>query len=297
MSTEQNKTTVRQRVNETKSATDGNAIAKRLQTRVSRSQLLKAAGAGLAIAAVPGVAAAAPTSDAGSAAGFSFPFFPGATGTYTTELIQDILNAVITTRYLVADAVYFNLTHGTFPAPVTTSFQVGLARFQYEIDFLASLGAVPVTTTATLSPAVTNDPTLLPKYQLATSVVTTSMFITATREFAELGQPVLAKWMAQLAAREAESVSGVRAAAGNPGLPTAFETELFLYTRDGLDALKGLGLFGGDGPAVMYPGRDVILAATGPWASRIIQRTPNNASSSITVSGIGDLDKILGERV
>jgi hypothetical protein len=261
--------------------------------KLSRVQLLTAAGAGLAAALVPAAGAAAPNPGTGR---LSFPYFPPAQGSYTTEQIQDILNSVITTRYLVADAVYFTLTQGSFPAPVVTSQQIGLARFQYEIDFLASIGATPLTTTATLNPAVVKDPTLLPKIQLATSVVTMSMFITATREFAELGQPVLAKWMAQLAAREAESVQSVRSAAGNPSRPNAFETDLFLYTRDGLDALKGLGLWGGTGTPVPYPGRDAILAAAGPWANRIIQRRPNDAGSSIRVSGLGDLDTILAER-
>ena len=265
----------------------------RVPLKLSRVQLLTAAGAGLAAALVPTVVAAEPNPGVGR---LSFPYFPPVHGSYTTEQIQDILNAVITTRYLVADAVYFTLTNGNLPASAQTSQQIGLARFQYEIDFLTSIGATPLTTTATLNPAVVKDPKLLPKIQLATSVVTMSMFITATREFAELGQPVLAKWMVQLAAREAESVQGARSAAGNPSLPNAFETDLFLYTRDGLDALKGLGLIGGSGLAVSYPGRDTILAAAGPWAGRIIQRTPNNAATSITVSGLGDLDTILAER-
>jgi hypothetical protein len=225
-----------------------------------------------------------------------FPFFPPVQGTYTTESIQEILNSVVTTRYLVADAVYFIITRTGPSGPALTSLQIGLVRFQYEIDFLESLGAVPVTTTANLDPAVLKDPSLLPKAQLATSVVTMSMFITATREFAELGQPVLAKWMTQLAAREAESVASARAAAGNPSPPNAFETDLFLYTRDGLDALRGLGLIGGKGPAVAYPGRDALLAATGPWASQLIQRVPNNAASSVTISGLGDISSLLGER-
>jgi hypothetical protein len=258
--------------------------------RLSRVQLLTAAGAGLAAALVPTAVGAEPHPGTGR---LSFPYFPPAQGSYTTEQIQDILNAVVTTRYLVADAVYYTVTHGLVSGPALTSQQIGLARFQYEIDFLASIGALPVTTTATVG---LSDPTLLPKAQLATSVVTMSMFLTATREFAELGQPVLAKWMAQLAAREAESVQSVRSAAGNPSLPNAFETDLFLYTRDGLDALKGLGLWGGTGTPVPYPGRDAILAAAGPWANRIIQRRPNDAGSSIKVSGLADLDTILAER-
>jgi hypothetical protein len=265
------------------------ALGQYLMARVSRAQLL-ATGAGLALAALPASAAAGGSSQTGR---LEFPFFPQVKGTYTTELILDILNAVITTRYLVADAVYDGIIHGGLSGPALTSQQIGLARFQYEIDFLASVSATPLTTTATLGPI---DPALLPKVRLATAVIFMSMFITATREFAELGQPTLAKWMVQLAAREAESVQGARSAAGNPSLPNAFETDLFLYTRDGLDALKGLGLMGGSGVPVPYPGRDAILAAAGPWAGRIIQRTPNNAASSITVSGLGDLDKILGER-
>ena len=262
----------------------------RRHARVSRAQLLTAAGASLAAALVPTAGATAPIAGSGR---LEFPYFPRVPGSYTTEQIQDILNAVVTTRYLVADAVYFIITRGLASGSALTSQQIGLARFQYEIDFLASIGALPVTTTATLG---LSDLKLLPKIQLATSVVTMSMFITAIREFAELGQPALAKWMAQLAAREAESVRGARDAAGNPSLPNAFESDLFLYTRDGLDALKGLGLWGGTGTPVPYPGRAAILAAAGPWADRIIQRKPNDASSSIRVVGLGDLDTILAER-
>ena len=120
--------------------------------------------------------------------------------------------------------------------------------------------------------------------------------MTATREFAELGQPTLAKLMTQLATREAESGERSREASGNPISPSAFETDLFLYTRDGLDALRGLGLIGGSGPVAPYPGRGAILAAAGPWTGRTVQRRPNNAGSSITVRGPGDVDRLLEER-
>ena len=276
-----------------------NGIVSHLKARISRAQLIRAAGAGIALGALPRAAAANGTATYpgnGAPASLSFPFFPPVQGTYTTESILDILNAVITTRFLVADAVYFGITQGGLSGPALTSQQIGAARFQYEIDFFSSLGAKPVTTTATLTPALFKDPALLARAQLATAVITMSMFITATREFAELGQPTLAKWMVQLAAREAESVQRARESAGNPSLPNAFETDLFLYTRDGLDALRGLGLIGGSGLPVSYPGRDAMLAAAGPWANRIIQRAPNNAGSSITVSGPGDVERLLGER-
>jgi hypothetical protein len=286
-------------MNEREQAGREHSMVERLKTSVSRAQLFKAAGAGLALAALPKIAAADGTvtyPGNGAPASLSFPYFPQVQGTYTTESILDILNAVITTRYIVADVVYFSLTHGPLPAPAMADFQAGLARFQYQIDFLASLGARPLTTTATVNLAASETPTLLSKIRVATGVITTAMFITATRELAELGQPTLAKWMAQLAAREAESGERSREASGNPISPSAFETDLFLYTRDGLDALRGLGLIAGSGPAAGYPGRDAILAAAGPWADRTIQRTPNNASSSVTISGLSDVDNLLAER-
>lgn len=284
-------------MSEQKRTVNETVLVRHPKTRISRAQLIKAAGAGIALGALPRAAAATGTASYpgnGAAASLSFPFFPPVQGTYTTELILDILNAVITTRYIVADVVYFSVIHGPVPPPAMADFQAGLARFQYQIDFLASLGATPLTTTATLNPV--EDPAALSKIRVATGVVTTAMFMTATREFAELGQPTLAKWMAQLATREAEAGERSREASGNPISPSAFETDLFLYTRDGLDALRGLGLIGGSGPAAPYPGREAILAAAGPWASRTVQRRPNNAGSSVTVSGIADLDKLLAER-
>jgi hypothetical protein len=121
------------------------------------------------------------------------------------------------------------------------------------------------------------------------------------REFAELGQPTLAKNMAQMAAAYADitgAFRGVLAAAGVPGYTPpnnkAFETDLFLYTRDAVALMSRLGLIGGSGIPIAYPGRDVVLAAAGPMAAAVIQKAPNNAGSSIVFAGFGSLT---GERV
>ena len=62
----------------------------------------------------------------------------------------------------------------------------------------------------------------------------------------------------------------------------AFETDLFLYTRDAIALFKQLGFIGGKGT---YQGRDAVLAATGPMAGAIIQKAPNNASSTVAFTG------------
>lgn len=120
--------------------------------------------------------------------------------------------------------------------------------------------------------------------------------MTATREFAELGQPTLAKHAYQIGAVEAESRALFRAsldlhgvAGADPPGNKAFETDLLLYVRDALSVVTALGLIGGPFPPVPYPGRDAALAAAGPEADRVVQITPNNASSSFVFSGPASL--------
>ncbi len=81
-------------------ATSEAGIQGYLKATVSRAQLLTAAGAGLALAAVPGAAAAAGAVGTGSAQRLEFPFFPHVQGTYTTENILDILNVLDTLSVL-----------------------------------------------------------------------------------------------------------------------------------------------------------------------------------------------------
>jgi hypothetical protein len=122
--------------------------------------------------------------------------------------------------------------------------------------------------------------------------------MTAAREFAELGQPTLVKYSYQIGATEAEHRVLARAALALNGdtssIPPnnkAFETDLFLYVRDVYNLFKQFGFIGGTGATFTYPGRTAALALAGPMAAAEIQKTPNNASSSVTAA-----DNLTAER-
>ena len=269
------------------------AISEYLKARVSRTQLLAGMGAGLAAVLLPGTAAADGAAP-GSPRVLSFPFFPKAKGTYTTEAIADILNVLVTASYLRATFVTSNIAAGrVVPIPNEPAgsqlalriAQADAAIEQYHIDFWSAFGAVPATTTFTRSPA---DPVALEARQN----VQVALYMAAVREFAELGQPTLAKWAFQIGAVEAEDRAIFRIlqvlggnAAGNPPNNRAFETDLLLYVRDALSLFKSLGLIGGVGQPLSYPGRDAVLSAAGPMAGALLQKAPNDAGSTVEFTG------------
>jgi hypothetical protein len=273
------------------------AVFESVKRRINRAQLLAALGAGLGAGLLPKMAAA---DGAGTAVPrvLSFPFFPHAKGTYTTEVIMDIFNVLITASYLRATLITSNILAGrVVPIPnEPAGSQLGLriaqadaAIEQYHIDFWSSYGATPITTTFTRTPA---DAATLEARQH----VHVAMYMAAVREFAELGQPTLAKWAFQAGAIEAEDRAIFRFlqalsgnASGNPPNNKSFETDLLLYVRDALDLFKDLGLIGGSGPSVTYPGRDAVLAAAGPLAGALLQKAPNDAGATVAVTGAGSL--------
>jgi hypothetical protein len=280
-----------------------------LQGKMSRAQLLKAVGVGTALAAIPGGAAAAGNSGTRSAPGLSFPFFPPTSGRYSTEGLVEIVSNLLTLKYFDATGGTLLLTSpssalsalGVTGLALTVN-QAVVAQDQYQIDFLQSLvpDAAPLTTTFTIDPAALSSPQAVAALGDFLGRLFIGAEITAAREFAELGQPTLAKYMTQWAAAEGESVGAFRAlyaATNTPGYTPpdnkAFETDLFLYTRDAVDVLKAVGLIGGNGLKVPYPGRAAVLAASGPMATAVIQKAPNNAGSSILFTGLGS---VTGER-
>jgi hypothetical protein len=272
-----------------------------VKRRVSRAQLLAALGAGLATGLLPKMAAA---DGAGTAVPgvLSFPFFPHAKGTYTTEAIMDIFNVLITASYLRATLITSNILAGrVVPIPnEPAGSQLGLriaqadaAIEQYHIDFWSSYGATPITTTFTRTPS---DAMTLEARQH----VHVAMYMAAVREFAELGQPTLAKWAFQAGAIEAEDRAIFRFlqalsgnATGNPPNNKSFETDLILYVRDALDAFKALGLIAGTGQPVTYPGRPAVLVAAGPMANTLLQKIPNDAGSTVVFTSAAT---VIGER-
>lgn len=272
-----------------------------LHERVSRAQLLAGMGAGAAAALLPQVAGADGSGPVASRP-MSFPFFPQAGGRYSSEAVMDIMNVLVTAAYLRATFITNNIATGrVIPIPNEPAgsqlglriAQAGAAIKQYHIDFWTALGGTPLTTTFTRGPA---DPVTLE----ARAHVEVAMYMAAVREFAELGQPTLAKWAFQAGAVAAEDRAIFRIlqalggnAAGNPPNNKAFETDLVLYVADGLGLFKALGLIGGAGQSLAYPGRNAVLAAAGPMAQAVVQRTPNNAASTVTYLGSSSLT---GER-
>jgi hypothetical protein len=288
-------------VSEQEEQTHETAIVQYLSTRVSRARLLAGMGTGVAAALLPKMAAAQ-SSGTGAASSLSFPFFPQVKGTYTTEAIMDILNVLVTAAYLRATFVAGNIAAGRIvpipnePAGSQLALRIAQADAaieQYHIDFWSSFGATPITTTFTRGPA---DAASLEARQH----IQVAMYMAAAREFAELGQPTLSKWAFQAGAIEAEdraifrilqAISGD--AAGNPPNNKAFETDLLLYVKDALDLFKAFGLIGGTGPSVAYPGRVAVLAAAGPMVATLLQKTPNDAGSTVVFTGT---TSVIGER-
>jgi hypothetical protein len=178
--------------------------------------------------------------------------------------------------------------------------QAAVAREQYQIDFLTSLGATPVATAFTFPPAQFSkrDVNFATAEGATTRMVGAHM--TAAREFAELGQPTLAKWMCQMGTQLAEQRAIFRTLLAMDGVPSTmppnnkvFATDLFLYTQDVIGVIKVLGLIGGPGGSRPYPGRDAVLAAAGPMASAVLQKQPNNAMSTVAITGPAS---VTGER-
>ena len=283
-----------------------------LNGSISRSQLLRGAGIGLAAAAIPGAALASVTTPGttpaptgtGSPLSQSFNFFPAVTsGTYTSENIGDIFNIASTAEVFAVTlltAAVNNATTIGLKGLILQTVQAALAEEQDHLDFLLAAGATPLTMTFTVP-----DPKILTDYTTFFSTLEgienlfIAAYMTATREFAELGQPTLAKFAYQIGGTEAEHRVVVRAALalnGNDHTPPnnkGFETDLLLYVRDAATILTQLGFIGGKGTPAAYPGRAAAVAAAGPMMAGVIQNTPNNATSTVTVTGPADLT---GER-
>jgi hypothetical protein len=206
--------------------------------------------------------------------------------------VTDITDNLLTIMYFAVTGTY-----GTVRAAgalgitglFLSIFQASLAEQQYAIDFFGELvpGSAPRTTTFTAPPGLTSGRAVAAASEVASSIQLGAT-LAAVREFAEVGQPTLAKYAAQLLGAQSEQRVLNRAllalggdASSLPPNNKAFETDLFLYTRDAIALLQTLGFINGPGTAFAYPGRAAALAAAGAAGSAVIQRSPNNASSSV----------------
>jgi hypothetical protein len=285
-------------MDDTKRSTKHDTLRPYLTAQVSRAQLL-AAGAGLAIAALPGSAAAdgSPRPDR-----LEFPFFPQVKGTYTPESIQDIFNLLDTFEHAGiayhADILSRASQIGLTPFGLAIE-QADIAIAQYHVDFLESVGAHSLTDTFTFRTPVTTAAAVFGGTEFGTSFLLAS-YMTAVREFAELGQPLLVKYAYQMGATWAEHRALARALLAQAGVASevppnnkAFATDHFVYVRDVYRFLQRLGLFGANAITLTVPGRAAALALAGPMASGVLQKAPNNA---IVSTSAPDVRAFLGER-
>jgi len=262
-----------------------------LRARVSRAQLLKASAAGLAAAAIPGAAAAAggTTVAPGYGPGQSFPYFPQTNFVYTTESVGTIINIADTAEHLAITFLSAGIANAAtigLSGVVLQIVQAALAEEVYHVEFLEAAGARSLTDTFTVP-----DPKMLTDYATFFKTVEiadtlfNAAYMAATREFAELGQPTLAKIAYQIGSVEAEHRTLARAALALKGVAGSvppnnkgFETDLLVYVADAAKILTDLGFFGGSGTKATYPGTAAALAtANNPG---VIQTLPNNATAS-----------------
>ncbi|MBV9279244.1 MAG: ferritin-like domain-containing protein, partial [Chloroflexi bacterium] len=231
-------------MNEKEQAQYETTLVEYLKARISRSQMLLAAGASLALAAVPRAAGAQVSGNGfGPGQGFSAPYYPQVQGTYTPEAIQSILNTAITAEHLAVTLLTAAVGPGSklgLSGVLLNVVQAALVEEQLHLDFLASAGATPGTTTFTVpDPKILTDQgTFFSTVEIAENFFVAA-YMTAAREFAELGQPTLAKYAYQIGSVEAEHRVLARGALALAGVASAippnnkaFETDYFLYTRD-----------------------------------------------------------------
>jgi Ferritin-like domain len=278
-----------------------------LRRRVSRSQALKAAGIGAALALTPKLAGAQTTTAAAGTVPPSvpvgpnqqvlqFPFYPQVQGSYTPEDVRVIVNVAQTMEYLattLVEAAVRNAGTIGITGLALGALQAALVEEVAHVQFLAAMGAVPMTTTFTLP-----DPAILTNYQTffrnleILETICNAAYMTANREFAELGQPLLAKFAYQAGSVEGEHRVAARTALALqnvadaiPPNNKAFETDHFLYMLDAARAVAGLGFIGGTGTALPFPGTTAALATAGATAqTTVIQKLPNNATTSSTAA-------------
>lgn len=270
----------------------------RMSTPISRRHALGFVGAGLAAVAFPSAA---------GAAGLTFPFFPQVpSGTYTPESIPDIVGNMLTQEYLhgsVAAALVLTpslaATMGLTSGLPLAHFQSLAAIHQDRIDFWTSLvpdANAKAITSFTVDPALLRGPSALFPAGEAVDSLRMATAVAAVREFSELGQPTLAKYAAQSIGSDGGVWAGLRflevlggTTSAVPPVNKAYATDLVLYTRDAVAILRALGIIGGAGVPVAYPGRDTMLKAAGPMAAAVMQARPNNATTTVQVTGLPSL--------
>ncbi|MDQ3779015.1 MAG: hypothetical protein M3354_00500 [Chloroflexota bacterium] len=179
-----------------------------------------------------------------------------------SDEIQDILDITATTERFgvtfLGEGLRANKA-GEFdtpwPDPVVAVVEAARAQEQFHLDAFESLGGKPRVETFTVPPEA------LTTFNLFFSAIVdqesreTASQLAAMTAFTEMGRPDLAKVSFQYAAEEAEHrllanyTLGVR-----PALDRAFADNLFVTIDDFYASLEEIGLIGGSGTEITYPG-------------------------------------------
>lgn len=225
----------------------------------------------------------------------SFPYYPHVAGTYTPELVPDILNVLVTFERLRATQIMTVLrTDISRFDPITVSFiKAAAMTSMLHTEFWESMGGQTLETGYAALPKLAQGNVVVLQSEFVGAAYT-ALYMTAAREFAELGQPTLVKWAYQAGTTYAETrvlarvlATELKALDERPPNNKVFETDHFLYTRDAYQLYRSNGAFGPHF-AYPYPGHDAIVAAASSVADSVIQRVPNDASVSTTSQGAID---------
>jgi len=201
----------------------------------------------------------------------------------TAENIQDILNITVTTEMFGITFLGTGLEGNRqgrfnmpFSAPEVAILTAARAQEQFHLDFFMSLGGKPLTQTFNVpNPAILTNRTLFFNTLQEQEARETAAQIAAMMTFVMLNRPDLVKTSFQYAAEESEHrVLANYAAGARPANNFAFAPMLYGTVAEFLANLRQLGVIGGTGPAIMFPGPGAIDA------SNVIERTPGGPSVS-----------------
>lgn len=241
------------------------AMTRYLTARVSRAQMIAAAGAGLGLAALPSMAGAQ---------------------TPVAESTQTIINIADTAEHLaitlLTAAVNGASTLG-LKEPALTIVKAALAEEVFHSQLLESAGAKTLTDTFTVpNPAILTDYNTFFNTLVTLETAFVAAYLRATAEFSAAGNQTLAQYTYQIGGVEAEHRTLARAAlalagqtADVPPNNVAFESDLFPTVAAAAVALQQLGYIGGTGTQVTFPGDAAALAAAGSVVSSIMNQKPS----------------------
>ncbi len=237
-----------------------------LQAKVTRARMLKATGAGFAVAMLPHVAGAQTSS----------------------ESVQDIINVADTAEHLAITLLNgaINSTALALTGLNLAIIKAALAEEQYHADFLEGAGAKTATDTFTVpDPKILTDQPTFFNTLVTLETAFVAAYMAAVREFTGLGHPELAKYAYEIGGVEAEHRTLARTALAMAGQTSdsppnnkAFETNMFMTVGQAATALGTLGFIGGTGAQVTYPGRATALSTAGVQATAVMNQVPQNIS-------------------